>query len=83
MPTQLPGDDGSNSGVVPGEINRQNWSRPSVRGFRSVADAEPRHGLPLWPAGAREQKCGEARTEPVRWLGLRETGSDIVGLERG
>ena len=42
VPTQLLGDDGSRSGVVPGELNRQNWSRPSVPGFRFVAHMEER-----------------------------------------
>jgi hypothetical protein len=60
VPTQLLGDDGSNSGVVPGELNRQNWSRPSVPGFRFVAAAAVSARLPLCLLAGREEKSAPA-----------------------
>jgi hypothetical protein len=48
VPMQLLGDDGSNSGVVPRELYRQNWSRPSVPGFRFVAQGAVMARLLLW-----------------------------------
>lgn len=57
MRTQLLGDDRSDSGVVPGELNRQDWSRPSVPGFRFVAPAATGVRLLLQPAADLKQQC--------------------------
>ena len=47
-----------------------------------VAHAEPRHRLPLCLAGDPEQKYGEARTGPARWLSFRECGTLVSRLCR-
>ena len=41
-----------------------------------VANREPGHGLPLCPARDPNQKSGEARTGPARWLPLRGGAPD-------
>ena len=51
-------------------------SRRLVVGETAVANREPSHGLPLCPARDPNQKSGEARTGPARWLRLRGGAPD-------
>ena len=73
--------DGSTPVARPGRMLRANPSAsrgpgPAARRCCSVALRAVRSRLLLRAAGDRKQKFGLARTEPVRLLGVRESGSE-------